>query len=151
MEAEELLARPGILLLIATALATSVNFLVVWFWIAVANIRILRLIYFAQRKKLINCKFPCAPKESRAYLAEIDKLSSLGDERMDIVRHRLRWQFKTPLFKYLLAVVYLLSGIMVLLATIVSGKCIVLLMLIPFTIVFYIFKKARLGSGPISW
>ena len=51
----------------------------------------------------------------------------------------------------LLAGVYSLAVAVVLLMAIVSGRCVVLLMLIPFTIVFYVFRKARLGSGPISW
>ena len=151
MEAEELLAHPYLLLLVAAVLAVSANFLVVWVWGTVANIRIFRLICFVRRKNLIRSEFTWSPKEIRAYLAEVDKLPSLGDERMDTIRRRLRWQFTTPLFKWLLAGVYSLAVAVVLLMAIVSGRCVVLLMLIPFTIVFYVFRKVQLGSGPISW
>lgn len=145
MSAKELMARPAWLLVLATGLATIGIFAAVWLWLAIATARKLRLIRFAQRRRLVCHPNPWTSKRAqREYLAKINRLPSLGDAAMDALRQRLRRQSESPIFAWLLLVLFLLFVALVVSFAFASGDPLVLLLIIPLGAVAGLFAKALL-------
>ena len=143
MTAAELLDHPALVALLGAAAAFLLCFPVVWCYIAIRNVRVLKILLHME--KLGYKRSPCGIwtiSRIVEVLKAADSMPTLGSPKMDATMQKLRAQSDSPVFGWLLAVLGLfLSGVVAFVA-ISTGRAIVAIALAPAALVFLAFHIA---------
>ena len=139
----ELLDHPAIVVLIGAVVSFLICFVVAWIYIARRIVRVFKILFHME--KLGYKRSPCGIW-TRERMAEVlkaaDKMPTLGSEKMDATRQKLREQSDSPVFGWLLATLALLFLLMIAFAAVVTGRAVVVLALLPAGIMFLAFHHA---------